>query len=52
MRVEIRENNFDFNSGVDSVTDGSWLLERARIGMMLKPLPRLVIYGQTRMALT
>jgi hypothetical protein len=46
LRLEIRDNNFDFNSAVDSVTDGSWLLQRFRIGMMLKPVPWLKIYGQ------
>ncbi|MCP5557048.1 MAG: alginate export family protein [Verrucomicrobiaceae bacterium] len=46
LRYEIRENNFDFNSGVDSLTDDSWLLQRARLDMMIKPNSWLTIYAQ------
>lgn len=46
MRYEIRENNFDFNSGVDSLTDDSWLLQRVRLGALIKPTPWLSIYAQ------
>jgi hypothetical protein len=36
-RFEYRDNNFDFNSGMRTATDDSWLLNRARIGLQLKP---------------
>lgn len=46
MRYEVRDNNFDFNSGVDSLTDDSWLLQRARLGMLIKPTSWLSFYAQ------
>lgn len=48
LRYEFRENNFDFNSGTDVLTDDSWLLQRARLGLMLKPTTwfKLYIQGQ------
>ena len=46
LRAEIRDNNFDFNGGVNAITDDAWLLQRFRIGMMLKPAPWLKIYVQ------
>jgi Alginate export len=45
-RVEARENNFDFNDGVDSLTDDAWLLQRTRLGLLVKPAPWLRIYAQ------
>ena len=36
-RFEFRENNFDFDNSVNSVNDDSWLLNRFRVGLMLKP---------------
>ena len=48
IRWEVRDNNFDFNRGVNAVTDDGWLLQRIRIGMMLKPVPWLKIYGQAQ----
>ena len=48
LRWEIRDNNFDFRSGVNAVTDDGWLLQRFRIGMMLKPVPWLKIYAQAQ----
>jgi hypothetical protein len=45
-RFEFRENNFDFNSGVDSVTDDAWLLERVRIGLQFKPASWVALYVQ------
>ncbi len=48
LRWEIRDNNFDFNRGVNAVTDDGWLLQRFRIGMLLKPVPWLKIYGQAQ----
>ncbi len=48
LRWEIRDNNFDFNRGVNAVTDDGFLLQRLRIGMMLKPVPWLKIYAQAQ----
>src|SRR6266568_3972009 len=46
LRFEARNNNFDFNSGVDSLTDDNWLLNRFRIGVAFKPVDWLKIYAQ------
>jgi hypothetical protein len=46
LRWEIRENNFDFNDSVRSLTDDNWFLNRFRIGLMLKPTDWLKIYAQ------
>ncbi len=46
LRWEVRENNFDFNSGVQSLTDDNWFLNRFRIGLLLKPMPWLKLYAQ------
>ena len=46
VRGEYRENNFDFNSDLDSPTDDSWLLQRFRFGAKLKPVPWLTLYAQ------
>ena len=46
LRYEVRENNFDFNDAVDSLTDGDWLLQRFRIGVAFKPVDWLKIYAQ------
>ena len=45
-RWEIRENNFDFNDNVRSLTDDNWVLQRFRIGMMIKPTNWLKLYVQ------
>jgi hypothetical protein len=46
LRFEYRENNFDFNDGVDSLTDDSWLLQRARVGIKVQPTDFLTFYIQ------
>ena len=46
MRFEYRENNFDFNDSLDSLTDDSWLLQRARLGMKIKPVEWFTFYVQ------
>ena len=46
LRFEVRDNNFDFNDGIDSLTDDSWWLQRARIGLKLAPREDLVFYVQ------
>ena len=46
LRFEGRNNNFDFNSDVDSLTDDSWLLNRFRIGVAITPVDWLKSYAQ------
>ena len=46
FRWEIRDNNFDFNSDVNALTDDNWFLQRFRIGLMIKPTSWLKIYAQ------
>jgi hypothetical protein len=46
VRVEGRNNNFDFNDDVNALTDDWWLLQRFRIGLLFKPTPWLRIYAQ------
>ena len=48
VRWEIRENNFDFNDSVDSLTDDNWLLQRFRLGVLLKPASWLRVYAQAQ----
>ena len=46
VRVEFRENNFDFNNDADALTDDGWLLQRFRLGLLIKAMPWLKIYAQ------
>ncbi len=46
IRWEIRDNNFDFNDTVNSLTDDNWGLQRARVGLKLKPSSWLTLYVQ------
>jgi hypothetical protein len=46
LRFEYRDNNFDFNDSLDSLTDDAWLLQRARIGIKVKPTSWLTFYAQ------
>ena len=46
MRFEGRNNTFDFNDGVDSLTDDSFLLNRFRIGIAVKPTDWFKFYAQ------
>ena len=48
FRWEIRNNNFDFNDSVNSLTDDNWFLQRARLGLAIKPAPWLKIYAQAQ----
>ena len=48
VRWEIRENNFDFNDSVRSLTDDNWFLNRFRLGVMLKPATWLRVYAQAQ----
>ncbi|WP_075088547.1 alginate export family protein [Verrucomicrobium spinosum] len=51
LRFEYRENNFDFNDGVNSLTDDSWLLQRARVGIKVSPTDYLSFYVQGQSSL-
>ena len=46
IRGELRENNFDFNSANNVATDDVWLLQRFRVGFMVKPDSWLKAYVQ------
>lgn len=46
LRWEIRDNNFDFNSDVNALTDDNWFLQRFRVGVLIKPTDWLKIYAQ------
>ena len=46
LRLEGRENNFDFNNTVNAATDDWWLLQRFRLGVTLKPASWLKVYIQ------
>ena len=46
IRGEIRENNRDFNAAAHDDTDDSWLLNRFRFGLAVKPVSWLKLYGQ------
>ncbi len=48
LRWELRENNFDFNDNLRSLTDDNWLLQRARIGAKIKPASWLTFYAQAQ----
>jgi Alginate export len=46
FRFEARDNNFDFNSDVDSLTDDAFFLNRFRLGIAIKPVDWLKFYAQ------
>src|ERR1043166_1023586 len=46
LRLEVRENNFDFNSARNVTTDDTFLLQRFRLGLMVKTTPWLKAYVQ------
>ena len=48
IRAEIRENNRDFDSSIDDDNDDAWLLNRFRLGLAVKPVSWLKLYGQTQ----
>ena len=48
IRWEVRDNNFDFNSKVNTVNDDNWFEQRLRIGMLVKVAPWLRIYAQAQ----
>jgi hypothetical protein len=46
LRLEERDNNFDFNDKVKASTDDLFLLQRFRLGLLAKPVGWLKIYAQ------
>jgi hypothetical protein len=46
IRFEGRDNTFDFNDSVNALTDDSFLLQRARLGVKLTPFSGLTLYAQ------
>ena len=48
FRAEFRDNNRDFDSSAVDNTDDSWLLNRFRLGLTIKPAPWLKLYAQTQ----
>jgi alginate export protein len=46
LRVELRDNNFDFNDSVNVPTDDAWILNRFRLGAMVKPVDWFKVYAQ------
>ncbi len=46
LRYENRRENFDFNSAAHSPTDGSWFVQRLRIGFTWKPDPGMSLQLQ------
>lgn len=46
MRVEERDNNFDFNNRLNAATDDLFVLNRFRLGMLARPLDFITLYGQ------
>ncbi len=48
VRGEIRENNRDFDSSINDDNDDSWLLNRFRFGLTLKPVSWFKLYAQTQ----
>jgi hypothetical protein len=46
FRFEARNNTFDFNDSVNALNDDSFVLNRFRIGVAIKPVDWLKIYAQ------
>ncbi len=46
VRLEERDNNFDFNDKVNSATDDLFLLQRIRLGLLVKPSDWIRAYVQ------
>jgi hypothetical protein len=46
LRFEDKQNTKTFNSDATSFVDGDWFLNRFRLGLAIKPLDWLKIYGQ------
>ena len=48
LRFEARDNNADFNRGVNDPRDDGWVLSRFRLGLAIRPSSWLKIYAQTQ----
>ncbi len=48
LRWELKDDNFDFNDAVRTINDDNWLLQRARIGVKVKPSSWLTFYAQAQ----
>jgi hypothetical protein len=47
LRLEVRDNNFDFNNNADvGMTDQTFLLQRFRLGALFKPVDWFKVYAQ------
>ena len=47
LRLEVRDNNFDFNSNANvGKTDQTFLLQRFRLGVLVKPCAWIKVYAQ------
>jgi hypothetical protein len=46
VRIEARENTRDFDRSISDDNDDSWLLNRFRFGLAVKPVSWLKLYGQ------
>lgn len=46
LRVELRNNNFDFNDSLNGAQDDTYLLQRVRLGLMYKPADWMRFYVQ------
>ncbi len=46
LRFEARNNNRDFNDSINDDHDDTWLLNRFRLGLAVKPARWLKLYGQ------
>jgi hypothetical protein len=46
LRLEVRDNNFDFFNGHNDAADDTFLLQRFRLGVLWKPAPWLQFYVQ------
>jgi hypothetical protein len=46
LRLEVRDDNFDFNDAVNVATDDAYLLQRIRLGLLFKPTGWLKAYLQ------
>lgn len=45
-RLEVRDNNYDFDSSVNGPQDAAWLLTRFRLGMLVTPTSWFKFYVQ------
>lgn len=48
LRFEVRNNNRDFNDRINDNNDDSWLLNRFRFGLAVKPARWLKLYAQVQ----